>query len=71
MESLPPEVRNRRNNVEATIFQLSYHSRNNKTRYRGQIKNKVWATCRSVWINLIRIRNHVKKTVGEAIPATA
>ena len=71
LENLPPEIRNRRNNVEATIFQLSYHSRNNKTRYRGQIKTKVWATCRSAWINLIRIRNHVKKPAGEAIPATA
>lgn len=69
LENLPPEVRNRRNNVEATIFQLSYHSRNNKTRYRGQIKNKVWATCRSAWINLIRIRNYVKKMSGEVIPA--
>lgn len=70
LENLPPEVRNRRNNVEATIFQLSYHSRNNKTRYRGQLKNKVWATCRSAWINLIRIRNYVKKTSGVAVPAT-
>jgi hypothetical protein len=70
LESLPPEIKNRRNNVEATIFQLSYHSRNNKTRYRGQIKTKVWATCRSAWINLIRIRNYVKKSTGKAIPAT-
>ncbi len=69
LEGLPPDERNRRNNVEATIFQLSYHSRNNKTRYRGQLKNKVWATCRSVWLNLIRIRNHVKKTARGAIPA--
>jgi len=70
LKNLPLEVRNRRNNVEATIFQLSYHSRNNKTRYRSQIKNKVWATCRSAWINLIRIRNHVKKLAGEGVPVT-
>lgn len=69
LENLPVEVRNRRNNVEATIFQLSYHSRNNKTRYRGQFRNKVWATCRAAWVNLIRIRNYVKKLANEAIPA--
>ncbi len=69
LENFPPEVRNRRNNVEATIFQLSYHSRNNKTRYRGQFKNKIWATCRAAWVNLIRIQNYVKKPVEELIPA--
>ncbi len=38
IEELPPKVRNRRNNVEATIFQLSFHTRNSKTRYRGQFR---------------------------------
>ncbi len=70
LESLPPEVRNRRNNVEATIFQLSYHSRNNKTKYRGRSQNSAWAFCRATWVNLIRIRNYVKKSAEEAIPAT-
>ncbi|MCP4614609.1 MAG: transposase [Planctomycetes bacterium] len=70
LESLPVEVRNRRNNVEATIFQLSYHSRNNKTKYRGRLKNKIWATCRATWVNLIRIRNYVTKPPEEAVAAT-
>lgn len=71
IESLPREVKNRRNNVEATIFQLSYHTRNNKTRYRGQLRNHVWAISRSIWINLIRIRNHVKEQARQAQPAVA
>ena len=60
IQSLPSEVRNRRNNVEATIFQLSFHTRNNKTRYRGQFRNSIWAISRSIWINLVRIRKHVE-----------
>lgn len=35
MEDIPPEEKNKRNNVEASIFQLCFHTRNNKTRYRG------------------------------------
>jgi hypothetical protein len=68
IDNLPSEVRNRRNNVEATIFQLSYHTRNNKTRYRGQFRNSIWAISRSIWINLVRIRNHVKKQAETATP---
>lgn len=71
IEGLPREVKNRRNNVEATIFQLSYHTRNNKTRYRGQFRNRVWAISRSIWINLIRIRNHVKEQAQQGQPAVA
>ena len=37
-ESIPWEERKKRNNVEATIFQYSSHTRNNKTRYRGLVK---------------------------------
>jgi hypothetical protein len=51
----------RRNNVEATIFQLVYHLRNNKSKYRGLIKQKIWVTCRSLWINLVRIINFIKE----------
>lgn len=59
-EKIPGEVKNKRNNVEASIFQLCYHTRNNKTRYRGKFKTKAWALARSMWINLIRIRNYVQ-----------
>lgn len=51
----PDEIKNVRCNVEASIFQLCFHSRNNKTRYRSKIKNKMWAILRSLWINLVRI----------------
>jgi hypothetical protein len=58
--SMPIEKRNKRNNVEATIFQLSYFSRNNKTRYRGMFKTQMWAILRCIWINLRRIYAYVK-----------
>jgi len=48
---------NVRNNVEATIFQLCYHYPNNKSRYRGLSKHKIWANVRCLWINFVRILN--------------
>jgi hypothetical protein len=57
---MPVEKRNKRNNVEATIFQLSYFTRNNKTRYRGLFQTKMWAILRSLWINLRRIIVYVE-----------
>jgi hypothetical protein len=56
------EELHKRNNVEATIFQLSYPLRNNKSKYRGIIKQKTWAYCRCLWINLVRILNFTKQT---------
>lgn len=55
IKQMPVEKRMKRNNVEATIFQLCYHTRNNKTRYRGKIKHKMWAILRCLWINIRRI----------------
>lgn len=55
LDGLPQSERNKRNNVEATIFQLCFHSRNNKTRYRGQRKHELWALARCMWMNLRRI----------------
>ena len=49
------EELNRRNNVEATIFQLGFHYPNNKSRYRGLIKHKIWANVRCMWVNFVRI----------------
>lgn len=57
----PLEIQNKRCNVEASIFQLCFHSRNNKTRYRGMMKHEMWAFLRSLWINLIRIVNFMGK----------
>lgn len=62
VEEMPDEVRKRRNNVEATIYHLSCCLRQNKTRYRRFQPNRLWATARAVWINLIRIRNHLTPT---------
>lgn len=50
-----------RNNVEAAIFQLGYHYPNDKSRYRGLAKHKLWACSRSLWINLVRIVNYVTR----------
>lgn len=52
----------KRNNVEATIFQLSLHLRNKKSKYRGQFNLQIWAYCRCLWINLVRIANFIKQT---------
>jgi len=56
------EELHKRNNVEATVFQLSYPLRNNKTKYRGLIKTRMWAVCRCLWINLVRIVNFIQQT---------
>lgn len=66
IEQFPEKIRNKRNNVEATIFLLTNYTRNNKTRYRGMLKNKLWAILRSLWINLKRII----KWMGEICPKT-
>ena len=60
MKERPLEELRKRNNVEATIFQLSYYLRNKKSKYRGLFKQKVWAYCRCLWVNLVRIINSVK-----------
>lgn len=60
-EQLPKEIRDKRNNVEATIFQLAYHLRKDKTKYRGFFKNKIWAIFRSLWINFVRIAGNLIK----------
>jgi len=51
----PIETLQKRNNVEATIFQLGYHYSNAKTRYRGGIKHQMWANIRCLWVNFVRI----------------
>jgi hypothetical protein len=55
----PQAELNRRNNVEATIFQLGYHYPNDKSRYRGLIKHKMWANIRCMWVNFVRIMNFI------------
>jgi len=68
------EELNVRNNVEATIFQLGYHYSNDKSRYRGLEKHKIWANARCLWINFVRILkfklnklfNHIQKVKNTA-----
>lgn len=55
----PKEETQKRNNVEATIFHVGYTLRKGKSKYRGLIKNQLWATCRCLWVNLVRIVNYV------------
>lgn len=61
LAAIPRKVLNIRNNVEATIFQLGYHYPNDKTRYRGIIKHRMWANIRCLWVNFVRILKHVLK----------
>lgn len=61
IKEIPVEEKQRRNNVEATIFQLVVNIRNKKTRYRSLIKNRIWAFARGIWINLVRIAKNMEK----------
>jgi len=70
ISNLPQEILNKRPNVEAAMFQVSFFTRNNKTRYRGKFKTQMWATNRSLWMNLRRIKNHIGKQVGGVCPDT-
>jgi len=67
MKNRPIEETRKRNNVEATIFLLSFLSRNNKTRYRRLFKQQMWAYCRCLWINLVRIIRFSKQTCQRTI----
>ena len=55
VESIPFEERKKRNNVEATMFQYSFHTRNNKTRYRSLFKYGLQAISRCAWMNMRRL----------------
>ncbi len=66
VEKLPKEIGDKRNNVEATIYQLAYYLRKDKTKYRGYFKNKIWAVLRSLWINFARIANYLTGSTKKA-----
>ena len=55
IESLSPQDQRMRNNVEAAMFQYSFHTRNNKTRYRGLAKHRMHAYARCMWMNFRRL----------------
>jgi hypothetical protein len=60
-QGLPRELFNRRCNVEATIFQLCYHTNKKKLKYRGKFRVQLWAVCRVAWINIKRIASYQAK----------
>lgn len=55
VEAIPAEERRKRNNVEASVFQYCFHTRDNKTRYRDRIKHLMQAVARCAWINMRRL----------------
>ena len=57
----PKDILQKRNNIEATIFQLGYHHPNAKSGYRGLIKHQMWANVRCLWVNFVRILKFVQK----------
>ena len=63
IEQIPRKIANIRNNVEASIYQLAYPLRKDKTKYRGLFKNKIWAVLRCAWVNCVRITNFIIKNV--------
>ncbi len=55
IERLPPKEQHKRNNIEAAMFQYSFHTRNGKTRYRGLFRHRLQAFHRCMWMNLRRL----------------
>lgn len=62
IKKTPIETLQKRNNVEATVFQLGYHYPNAKSRYRGLIKHQMWANIRCLWVNFVRILNYIQQS---------
>ena len=53
--------RNKRNNVEASIWHLTQPLSGDKTSYRGFIKHTLWAWCRALWVNMRRIQRYISQ----------
>ena len=63
LQERPLAELHKRNNVEATVFQLVWHLRNKKSKYRTLFKQQMWANCRCLWVNFVRIVNYVTETL--------
>ncbi len=59
IEQTPIEILQKRNNVEATIFQIGYHFSNGKSKYRGLNRHQMWANIRCIWVNFVRILKYL------------
>lgn len=55
IQSQDPKELAKRNNVEAAMFQYSFHTRNGKTRYREMLKHRMQAIHRCIWMNFRRM----------------
>jgi hypothetical protein len=62
MHERPIEVLRKRNIVETTIFHFGFTLHNKKTKYRGIFKQQMWANCRGLWINVVRIIKFTQQT---------
>lgn len=71
IESLPPEEQHKRNNIEAAMFQYSFHTRNGKTRYRGLFRHRLQAFHRCMWMNLRRLVLFQTTTSQRPLPEPA
>ena len=64
----PPEIRNRRANVEATIGHVFATLDGRKTKYRGLFRNSCFVINRCCWVNYRRItlyRQRMNQNQGE------
>ena len=61
---IPKERQDIRNNVEATIFQVGYQYRGDKSQYRGLMKHLMWAVSRCMWVNFRRIQLWCMRKAG-------
>ncbi len=67
MMQRPLEETQKRNNVESTIFHFGYPLQNGKSKYRGLIKNQMWAICRCFWVTLVRIVHYLEQTCQRTV----
>ena len=65
LDEIPKERLDIRNNVEATIFQVGYHYRGDKSQYRGLMKHALWAVSRCMWVNFRRIQLWCTRKAGD------
>ncbi|ULB34982.1 hypothetical protein [Proteiniphilum propionicum] len=62
LRDVPIEEKWKRNNVEASMFQLGFPCNNGKTRYREIAANQLWPHSGATWINFRRILKYVMQT---------
>ena len=58
MAAISPGFRGTR----SSTFHVDYPLRSGKSKYRGKIKLQAWATCRCLWVNLVRIIHFIEQT---------